>query len=103
MELENILAELKKQLQEKLGKKFAALVLYGSYARGEETEESDIDLLLLVSEELTQEEKILVDEIVSQLSLKYDVVLSCVDYPLKVYESYNTPFLLNVKEEGIRI
>jgi len=29
----------------------ATLILYGSYARGDESEDSDIDLLVLVSEE----------------------------------------------------
>ena len=29
----------------------ATLILYGSYARGDEREDSDIDLLVLVSEE----------------------------------------------------
>ena len=103
MELKSILTELKKQFQKLLGKKFSSLILYGSYARGDETEESDIDLLLLLNEELTQEEKILVDEILSQFSLKNDVVLSCIDYPLELYNNYNTPFLLNVKSEGMRI
>jgi len=41
-------ARLKASLQQAFGARFRKLILYGSEARGEATQQSDIDLLLLV-------------------------------------------------------
>ena len=50
-ELETALAGIKASLRELIGDSFR-LFLYGSYARGEEKEFSDIDLMLVVPDEL---------------------------------------------------
>jgi predicted nucleotidyltransferase len=103
MKFERILKELKEEIAEAIGEKFEALLLFGSYSRGEEREFSDLDLLLLVKERLTAYEKSKIDEITGRFSLENDIVISCIDYPVNLYEEYNTPFLLNVKEEAIKI
>jgi predicted nucleotidyltransferase len=104
MERKNkILNELKREIMAILGPKFAKLILFGSYARGEEKEFSDIDFLLLVWEELTDKEREKIYIIVSNISLKNDVVISLIDYPVAIFNSFNTPFLQNIKEEGIEI
>ncbi|MGC9093201.1 MAG: nucleotidyltransferase family protein [Bacteroidota bacterium] len=98
-----ILNELKREIIAILGFKFVKLILFGSYARGEEKEFSDIDLLLLVREELTKEEKEKIYTTVSNISLENDVVISLIDYPDAIFNSFNTPFLQSVKGEGIEI
>lgn len=40
---------------------------------------------------------------IASYSLKYDVVISGLVYPAEIYRKFNTPFLLNVKEQGITI
>lgn len=47
-ELDSILKRCKQALQELYGDRFAGLVLYGSMARGDYDDESDIDLLVLL-------------------------------------------------------
>ena len=70
MELQKILKDLKQELIKVLGEKFKELILFGSYARGEEGEFSDIDLLLLLEGELSREEKKKINEVISsQISL----------------------------------
>ena len=104
MERKNkILNELKREIIAILGPKFAKLILFGSHARGEEREFSDIDLLLLVREELADEEREKIYNTVSNISLKNDVVISLIDYPAAIFNSFNTPFLRSIKEEGIEI
>jgi len=100
---ESMLKELKNEMAKILGEKFGLLLLFGSYARGEESKFSDLDLLLVVKEELSPFEKNEIKELISRFSLENDIVISCIDYPEKLYNKYNTPFLLNVKEEGIEI
>lgn len=100
---ESMLKELKNEMAKILGEKFGFLLLFGSYARGEESKFSDLDLLLVVKEELSPLEKNEIKELISRFSLENDIVISCIDYPEKLYNKYNTPFLLNVKEEGVEI
>ena len=94
---------IKREIAEALGKKFRGLILFGSYARGEEGKFSDVDLLLLVDGYLSLSEKNKVDEIISRFSLENDMVVVCIDYPVDFFEKFNSPFLLNVKEEGVEV
>jgi len=50
-ELESVLAQIKAALLNLVGDRFR-LFLYGSYARGEEQEYSDVDLMLVIPDEL---------------------------------------------------
>lgn len=96
-----ILKRLKKDLKAALGEKIGDLILFGSYSRGDYTEYSDIDLLILVNSRLTRDETRKVDDLIAGYSLEHDVVISGLVYPIETYLRFNTPFLLNIKEEGI--
>jgi predicted nucleotidyltransferase len=50
-DLKPILSSFKKEIEEILGKNFQNLILFGSYARGEESTESDIDLLVVLKKQ----------------------------------------------------
>ena len=50
--VEKILKEIKRYLEEKYGDKIKKVILYGSYARGEATEDSDVDVLVVVDDSL---------------------------------------------------
>jgi uncharacterized protein len=49
-DIEPILAEVLRRLQEKFGEQLVSVVLYGSYARGNARTFSDIDLLVVLTE-----------------------------------------------------
>ena len=78
-------------------------ILYGSYARGEETEESDVDIALLIEGKADPEmtEKMLV--CVARRELECGKVLSVVDIDNKKYSEWSDtlPFYRNIKKEGI--
>lgn len=80
--------------------------LYGSYARGDFTPESDIDILLTV--DLDQSEisrhRYDVAKVTSRLSLEHDITVSVTVKPLKQFQHYQTalPYYQNVVREGIR-
>lgn len=80
--------------------------LYGSYARGDYTAESDIDILLTVTSDRTEIARMrhLIAEITSDLSLKHDVTVSLTVKPYADFEEYAgvLPFYTNVLKEGIR-
>ena len=55
------------------------IVLYGSYARGTNTPESDVDVALLLNGSLNRETENKLSDLVVDLNLKYDKVFSVID------------------------
>ena len=80
------------------------MILFGSYSRGDFTEESDIDIALLIDkmENISSERKKYLSAI-SRLSLKYDTVISVIPFDYMTFQSKRTPLILNVTWEGIKI
>jgi predicted nucleotidyltransferase len=80
--------------------------LYGSYARGDYDEESDVDILVTV--EMTQKEIAIhhweLACLSSDLSLEHDITVSISVKPAEQFERYNEfyPFYKNVVREGIK-
>ena len=83
------------------------MILYGSYARGDYTTDSDIDIALLVDIDRMGLKKY-GDLLVSQMSyfmLEHDVLISFNDIPIKEFEEYKDvmPYYRNIIEEGVRL
>lgn len=80
--------------------------LYGSYARGDHTPESDVDILLTVTRNRAEISKTrhLISEITSELSLKHNVTVSLTVKPIDDFNNYSDalPFYSNVLKEGIK-
>jgi len=98
------LLELKKRLLERFPD--AEIVLYGSKARRDSNEESDIDVLVLLNREVnnTLEEKIF--STAFKIELKYDVIFGTIVYPQKFWDSplgKAMPLHWNVDKEGVAI
>lgn len=80
--------------------------LYGSYARGDYHEESDIDILLTVDlqpEAITQARKAIAS-VTSELSLKHDITVSVTVKSHDQFKKFASvlPYYQNVLKEGIR-
>jgi len=75
------------------------IYLYGSYARGDYHNESDIDILIVLDLEASE-----ISAIASDLSLKHDITISVTMKPVVQFRKYANvlPFYKNVIEEGIR-
>lgn len=86
-------------LRELYGQRFQGLLLFGSYARGEADEGSDVDLLLLLDGPVNAAREILrVQPIKVPIALEAEVTLSIVPVSLEQYERRATSFLRNVAE-----
>lgn len=99
--ISRINSELKKKFKEKLDK----IILFGSYARGEYDNESDIDLLVLIDDE---EPKKYNDEIVDfevDLTIKYGVLPSIILRNTSYYNENKEiiPFFRDVTNEGVEL
>ena len=105
MDLRKMLLELEEKLQRVYGNKLKAVILYGSVARGTATEESDIDIMVLVdgtAQELRTFEDQLSD-VSTDISIKYFRVLSIIDISYQEYMRWvnTSPFYRNVSKEGV--
>lgn len=103
--LQELLSRLMLHLQALFQDKLHKVVLYGSYARGDEDIESDLDILVLVTEKpdkLKKYDESLLD-ISVDMSLEYGLVLSIRTKSCLEYEKYVqfVPFYKNVEREGI--
>lgn len=101
-QLKELLAELKKGLQSIYGPRLKGLYLYGSYARGEQEEDSDVDILVVLHEFLDGygAEVTRTGYLGSDLSLKYGVTVSKVFVKEPDWRHKETPFLDNAREEA---
>lgn len=100
--IKTILDEVKKCLEEIYGDKLKCIILYGSYARGDFTDGSDIDLIILLEdmkEPIAERDKYFNE--IWQLDLKYDTVISIIPFKEEDYRTRRLPIILNAKKEGI--
>ena len=81
------------------------VILYGSYARGEATDESDVDIMAVVDngKELEKTVRQIMVDISYELSLAYGVEVTVLLQDRDEYEQWQPyiPFLRNVNREGI--
>jgi len=99
-----VLSELRSRFNEIYGDRLSRLVLFGSQARGDAEDGSDIDILLVLKGEVKAGEEISrIGEFTSALSLKNNVVISCVFMPEERFLHRNGPLLRNVRREGITL
>ena len=96
-----ILHEFKEDVKNILGDNFVEMILFGSYARGDYREDSDVDVLIVVKEKNKSVEKI-VSDIADRILLERGLLISVFIYSVKNFNIKN-PFLDNVKHEGVRI
>ena len=104
MTIRKSLAEFKKEKEELYGERLKDVVLYGSWARGKPTEESDIDLLIVLEGEIIPGLEIdrMID-IITDINLSYNVLISVYPVSEEDYATMNSPILLNVRKEGIPV
>ena len=81
-----------------------SIVLYGSYARRDQTEDSDIDIALFIEKSNKNNRNKMVD-CVSKYELVINHVLSVIEIENEQYEKWKDtiPFYKNIHKEGITL
>ncbi len=102
--LGKLLSELKSGLESTYGGRLKGLYLYGSYARGEADEESNLDILVVLDQfDRYAQEVDKTGQLASNLSLKYGITINNAFVKEVEWLGSDTPFLLNVRDEAIRV
>ena len=102
LDLTEVLYRLSGELDAFYGDRYKGLLLYGSYARGEAHEGSDVDLLLLLEGPVDPVEEILhLEPAKWPISLESGYVLSILPTSTDDYRKAEDPLLWNARREGI--
>ncbi|MEG3848956.1 nucleotidyltransferase domain-containing protein [Microcoleus sp. herbarium19] len=102
--LKNILMQLRSHFEQLYDDRLTQMVLYGSQARGDAHPDSDIDVLVVLKAPVQAGEEIdRTLQIVADLSLQNDVVISCHFMNEERFTNYQGPLLRNIRREGILI
>jgi type I restriction enzyme S subunit len=100
--IRQILAELRSRLSALYGERLKGVYLFGSYARNEADEESDVDLLIVLDGvENYSREIARTSELISELSLKYGISISRFFSSEEQWRDDTTLFFVNLREETI--
>ena len=92
--------KLVKGLRDIYGDMLVSILLYGSFARGTNTRESDIDIAILVDGRETEEMRNQMVELAVDMDLEYDQVFSVLNIDYKNFLEWADilPFYKNVRE-----
>ena len=105
--LDMICAKVADCYRRAFGDKLRDVYLYGSYARGDCDEESDIDFVAIVDEEqLPMQEKLKQTEHeMSDFDLEHDIVTSMTAIPASRFDEYKDreAYYMNIMREGRKI
>lgn len=103
--LKTVLDRICEHAKKLLGDKLYAVKLYGSYARGDYDEESDIDVMVIadISPDERNEIRKKLFEFTYDVNLQYNVLLSVFIQDKDTYEKYkgSYPFFKSIEQEGV--
>lgn len=105
--LTEILTIVCSKMEQIIGSALVEVILYGSFARGDYNDESDIDVAVIVNNDRTEIKKYhkAIVSVLSELNLHYEVLVSVNCIPLSDFEEYKDvlPYYRNIDIEGVRI
>ena len=105
--IHDILLEFSQEIRQLFGDKLTKIILYGSYARGEQRENSDVDIMILADIE-PEEVSYYADkafDIAYEFELRFQIEINPNIQSIKVYEKWKTayPFFMNIEKDGIAV
>lgn len=103
--VQKIVNDFLKKVEEVLGNRLRKIILYGSYARGDYNKSSDIDIMILTDLDNAEIEQYrnTISDIAFDMELETGFIISPL---IKNIEKYNDridviPFYMNVNKEGV--
>ncbi|MEI6429082.1 MAG: nucleotidyltransferase domain-containing protein, partial [Pseudanabaena sp. ELA607] len=96
--------KLQLYMKELYADRLHSLVLFGSQARGDANQDSDIDILVVLKDEVDSWTEIKrTGGFIAHLSLENNILINNVFVSVQQFSEQNTALMRNVKREGIPI
>jgi predicted nucleotidyltransferase len=98
-----ILEELTGGMADILGDTLETVILYGSYARGTQDEESDVDIALILRGKPDRETMDRLQDFLTDMDIKHGKLFSVVDIDEERFVRLQNvlPFYRNIQKEGV--
>ena len=105
--ISDIMQDFAKSVRKMLGDSLDSVIVYGSFARGDYSDLSDIDVMLLVSlgEEDIKKISDQISDLAFEFMMKYGVDISPVITNTDHFNYWadNLPYYRNVRDEGVKL
>ena len=105
--LNELLQKLTDHSKKVFGDDLKNVILYGSYARGDYDDESDIDVMIMVDLPMNEiwSRRKEINHFCSQLNMEYSVFISPMLQNVSHFNKWKDtmPFYRNVSNEGVRV
>ncbi len=99
-----ILNRIKEHLKKRYGDEIIKVILYGSHARGKATEDSDIDVLVVIDDKLDPKDvENYLNDLLFEILLNEGELVSIVAVKESIFKNYRLPFFISIKDEGISV
>ena len=105
VDIQLVSQEFKASLQALYGDRLAEVILFGSYARGDFHEESDVDFAVVLKdlEVLPYKEISNISPFSSEIGMKYSMIVSFLPVSKHRLENSMMPVYQEIRKEGIKI
>lgn len=101
--IHELMDELEKQLNRIYGQKLMGVYLFGSFARDEQVDGSDVDVLIVLNDFDSYAAEIeRTGEVISDLSLEFDLSISRIFVDQAGWMNSDSPLLRNIRQEVIK-
>ena len=102
-----LLERYKEAVSQILGERLKRIILYGSYARGDFKQDSDMDIMILADiqpEEISNLADRIYD-ITYDFEVKYEMEINPSIQSIQVYEQWKGvyPFFMNIEKDGVAV
>ena len=105
--IRDVVQEFCNQIKNIFGEQLSRMIVYGSYARGDYTDSSDVDVMILVRipEVQIREYTDCVSDCAFEILMKYGIDISPVVKNEEHFYAWadNVPYYRNVRDEGVMI
>lgn len=105
--IQSFLPQYLSEIQKIYGSHLKSVILYGSYARGDYTEDSDIDIMILVDlpDEKLDDYVDSLSELGFQYNVEYDIWIMPIVKNIKHFQYWVSayPFYKTVQKEGVTL
>jgi len=103
-EIEHLFPKIKAYLRKVYGDKLERIILYGSFAKHQATEDSDIDIAIILKEDINPAKEMdRLNDFISDLGLEYNEFITILLLSLQEVENSIWPLYRSLREEGIRL
>ena len=102
--IQALLSELKAKLNRLYGERLVDLILYGSHARGEASETSDVDVLVVLRGDVDPWKELWqMTDAAYELTRASGELISLYPVSWSRFNSSESPFLANARREGVSV